>query len=203
MTRDRLLSIALFISVAVNIFAVAVFLGPVFHHGPTGPDGPGRGFGHGLGKYQLEGLSETSQDNVRAIWRDSRRDLYRQFRESAKARKALTAALTAETYDEQAVIDAQLALDQAMDRVRALTNKAVLDSAGVLTNEERAAFFAFGFHPDRHGGPKGPGEYKRRPFFEDGRKGGPQGGPQGDLGPLSGPEVPEPRMSGPDMPGGF
>ncbi len=147
MSRNRLLAIALFVSVAVNIFAVAVFLGPVMHRG--GMMGPRDGMHHGLGPRQLEHLSDESRDQVRDIWRDSRRALHREFRAMIAARRALTAALTAPSYDENAVIAAQQQVDQAMDRVRALTNQAVLDSARILSDHEREEFFEYGFFPDR------------------------------------------------------
>ncbi|MEN8722535.1 MAG: periplasmic heavy metal sensor [Alphaproteobacteria bacterium] len=160
MTRNRLLALALFVSVAVNIFAASVFLGPAFRQGPSlgpmtgerylGSHGERHGERHGLDLHQLEHLSDASQQKVRAIWRDSRRDLHREFRASIKARRGLTEALTAETYDAQAVMAAQAALDAAMGRVRALTNQAVLDSASVLSDEEREEFFKRGFRT-RHG----------------------------------------------------
>ena len=117
MTRNRLLALALFVSVAVNIFAASVFLGPAFRQGPSlgpmtgerylGSHGERHGERHGLDLHQLEHLSDASQQKVRAIWRDSRRDLHREFRASIKARRGLTEALTAETYDAQAVMAAQ------------------------------------------------------------------------------------------------
>lgn len=139
MTKTRLLALILFASVALNIFALAVFAGPFWHH---------RAFvKHGPGGPQMAALSEETRGTVKDIWREHRSDMRATFKEMRSARRALTAALTAETYDPAAVEAAQNKLDAAMDSSRQIINRSVRMSAAAMSDEERAAFFERGFHP--------------------------------------------------------
>lgn len=139
MTKPRILALILFVSVALNIFALAVFAGPFWHH---------RAFvKHGPGSAQMAALSDETRAEVKEIWRGHRSEMRGIFKEMRAARRALTEALTATPYSEETVASAQAQLDAAMDRMRSIVNQSVRRSAAAMSDLERAAFFERGFYP--------------------------------------------------------
>lgn len=144
MTRTKIMAMALFASLALNVFAGAALLRPVFgpphHRGHHGPD-----------KAQMEALSDETRTAMRALWDQNRDGMRVQFRAIREARRDVAAALTAKTFDEQAVRDAQAKLDGASARSRALINQSVIESARLMSDEERKAFFERGLHRYRFG----------------------------------------------------
>lgn len=158
MTKTRLLSIALFVSVAVNVFAIAVFLTPVFHHRGDGMHVPR------FGAAMMADLSPDTRTAVHDLWHEARGDMRAQIRQMRQARRQLTMVLTADDYDDEAVKAAQQAVAIQMDQMRSLTDEKVRAMAQLLTDEERQTLFKRGlkghwggFRPPHHGGPPAGG----------------------------------------------
>ncbi|MGB1089046.1 MAG: periplasmic heavy metal sensor, partial [Alphaproteobacteria bacterium] len=153
----------------------AALLGPRFH----GPHGKGAGMmggmmgpRHHLMQEQLATLSPETRGKVEDIWRTHHRALRGSFREMRKARRALTQALTADSYDPQIVADAMADMDEALATPRRHLAEAVLQSAAVMTDEERKAFFEQGLkgrghkphgHKPHHGPPPHDGTAPPQP----------------------------------------
>lgn len=160
MTAQRLLAIALFVSLGVNILLAAALFAPHMRgkHGMMGAR-------HHLMEEQLAGLSDETRPKVEAIWQAHHQELRGAFSAMRQARRALTEALTAETYDEAAVEAAMAQMDAALAAPRQHIAQAIQESAAVMSDAERQVFFerglrAFGPPHGRHGphGKKEPNE---------------------------------------------
>lgn len=130
---QRLLSIALAISVALNLFAAGAF---VSRHLFDGPDK-----GWAAKRAAVEVLPDDERTRIDAIWErnlDAVRDEFRAMRE---ARQRYRDILTAETFDPQA---AQTVLDELYARkeeTRQQMEKKILEIATSLPPEQRQAYF--------------------------------------------------------------
>ncbi len=152
MTASRLFAIALFVSVAVNILLAAALFSPHMRGGHHGP-----GARHALMDEQLATLSDDTRPKVEAIWKSHHQELRGSFREMRQARRALKQALTADTYDAAAVEAAMQKMDAALALPRQHLAEAIQESAAVMNDAERQAFFERGLKMMRppHHGPRG------------------------------------------------
>lgn len=128
MTLNKWLSIALFLSLALNVFAAGVLVGDKRHR--MGKPSPA----------QFHELSPEGQAAITQIWQAHRGDMQTHRSQHRRAHRALRKALTATPYDEEAVLAAQARMAEVMGRARTLHDEAVLKSARQLSDEDRAIF---------------------------------------------------------------
>lgn len=166
----RALLIALFVSLAVNIFAVgalvgAAVIGPRGHRGPDfAQGGPPRGRGPGGGAFAgSAALAPEHREAWRTALREQQAAAGPKLREARQAREQAWRALGREPVDAQAVLGA-LQRSRALEgEARADIDRRIVEFAGALPADERGRLAAVLAEPRRGGGgPSGrrgpPGE---------------------------------------------
>ena len=109
--------------------------------GPGGPGFPGPG-GSVLGPIQMLasqlGLTDTQKDQIKAI-AESHRDEWKTYADHVRtARQALTAAITAGTFDEALIRDKSAALGQAEADLAVASGRAFAEIFPILTPDQQA-----------------------------------------------------------------
>lgn len=162
---QRNLTIALFISLAVNLFAIGAVVGGLVigvRMAESREDalrpGPPPIFS------AASALPEARQDAYRQALRGEAREVGRSLMRAGEARRAAWSDIAAEPYDPAAVRQA-LAGAQAMEaQARSRLENRVVDFAADLTPEERQALAqALSRPPMRHEGRDGRGPRGPRP----------------------------------------
>jgi Spy/CpxP family protein refolding chaperone len=134
----RWLGPALLISVAFNLFLVALISVPFFKGPPDDgfgpmPRGPGAGLMHGA----FRELPEEDRQALRQAMRERFRDIRPHFREMHEARNALADALAAEPYDEAAARAAFDSMSASMIVMSEMGRDVMLETFAKLTPEQR------------------------------------------------------------------
>ena len=109
--------------------------------GQGGPGGPGLG-GSVLGPIQILasqlGLTDSQKDQIRAI-AESHQDEWRTYADNVRtARQALTAAITAGTFDEVVIREKSAALGQAEADLAVASGRAFAEILPILTPDQQA-----------------------------------------------------------------
>lgn len=141
-SRPRILSIALIVSLAVNVivggFITAQWLG--FGAGQTRPGGPL--FNH---RAAMSILEQGPQENVRKIWKARREVLRPYFKDYGQSRRHLAELLGAEKLDEDAINIAYSDMLAKRLQIEEMLKISLLEFANALPADQRAMFFNEGF----------------------------------------------------------
>ncbi|MFN4355928.1 periplasmic heavy metal sensor [Parvibaculum sp.] len=134
----RWLGPALLISLALNLFLVALISVPFFKGPRDGGFGPiPRGHGPALMQGAFRELPEEDRQEIRRAMREKFREIRPHFKEMHEARDALAGALAAEPYDEAAVRAAFDGMSSAMMAMSDMGRDAMLETFAKLTPEQR------------------------------------------------------------------
>jgi Spy/CpxP family protein refolding chaperone len=136
--QRRWLGPALLVSLAVNLFLVALISVPFFMGPRDGGFGPmPRGHGAALMHGAFRELPEEDRQEIRQAMREKFREIRPHFREMHEARIALADALAAEPYDEVAVRAAFDGMSAAMNEMSDMGRDAMMETFAKLTPEQR------------------------------------------------------------------
>jgi len=136
----RGITIALLLSLALNVFAVGFLSGRVITSGPRAPEPAPihHGADHPMGIMRhAKDLPPESRETFRKAIRADIPKLRAHQREMRKLQRAYYATLRAEEWDRAAVETAQNNLQEARDQGRALIDNAFLDALESLEPEKR------------------------------------------------------------------
>jgi len=149
--RNKWLTLTLSVSLALNLFFLGVVAARLVrgpgHHGPgmsMGREGGARSGGPGgaprpmdMVKDLVRVMGGRDDPRVASIWRERRGHLHERTAELNAANQALTRALTAENYSEQAVRDVLLRLNTHTRSAQEHAQGAVIKLSAQLSPEER------------------------------------------------------------------
>ena len=145
-SKSRILSIALVISLAVNVIIGGFLAAQWIDHG-WGKKRPGGYFFDR--RAAAETLGKEQKEKLEKIWEEQRDVMRPYFRKFGDARRKLAELLTAETLDLTAINAAYADIAAAQAEIQNLLQASLLEIAKSLPAEERAAFFKEGFRPPR------------------------------------------------------
>ncbi|MDX1581872.1 MAG: periplasmic heavy metal sensor [Alphaproteobacteria bacterium] len=152
MTRlEKRLWAALAVSLAVNLLIIGFIVGRAADHRP--PHGPDIGI-----QRMAERLSPEARETLQSTFHAKRPELRRSFMEMRRARQAAGDVLAAPEYDPQALGEAFARTRQAGAEVRRHLHDVIIEAAGNMTPEERAAVARAGDHLLRRMGGERMGE---------------------------------------------
>jgi len=140
MTRFRLVSVALFASLAVNLFLGGLMMGrwldPRHHGGPPHMerDRPPEGSAPG---WLRRAVGPEGAPALEQAWRAKSSEIEPLRAASDRARAAVVEALEATPYDPAAYATALSAYRDAMNRMRMAVDGFMVDIVGQLTPEQR------------------------------------------------------------------
>lgn len=140
---QRILAIALAVSVALNLFAVGVFVSRHLFESPHFKSG------WAAKREAVQVLAEPERQRVEAIWERDRGALEEEFRALRDVRGSFRELLTAESFDPAA---AQAALEELYlrkDAARAAIETKILEIATGLPDDQRRAYFTAFFEHER------------------------------------------------------
>lgn len=141
-SRPKILSIALIVSLMVNVvvgsFFAAQWLGYGTGHTRTG----GALFNH---RAAMSILDEDLRENVRKIWKQRRETLRPFFKGYGQSRRHLAQLLGAEKLDEDAINLAYGDMLAKRMQIEEMLKVSLLDFANALPADQRAMFFSEGF----------------------------------------------------------
>lgn len=147
-SRSRILSVALIVSLAVNLI-IGGFVAAQWYD-------------YGFGKKRPKGtifdrhaamdvLKDDQRDMARKIWKDRRSLLKPHFRDYHQTRQKLAQLLGAEQLDEMAINAIYADMISKRMEIEGLLKQSLLEFARSLPPDQRAAFFEEGFRtPKRH-----------------------------------------------------
>ncbi|MDX5367021.1 MAG: periplasmic heavy metal sensor [Alphaproteobacteria bacterium] len=134
----RWLGPALLVSLAFNLFLVALISVPFFKGPRDAGFGPmPRGHGAALMHGAFRELPDEDRQELRRAMREKFREIRPYFREMHEARNALADALAAEPYDEVAVRAAFDGMSAAMTAMSDMGRDAMMETFARLTPEQR------------------------------------------------------------------
>lgn len=135
-TRTRVLSVLLFVSVALNLFAAGMAVGRWDRwdkHGGLGM----RGHGKPMSRVIEYALDDSITPELRArmqLHDETMRDTFREVRES---RREIRDIIAAEPFDKQAYLEALDRMSAVHDTMRDETHRFMIDIMERLTPEQR------------------------------------------------------------------
>jgi protein CpxP len=112
-------------------------------HGPGGPGGMGFFGGGGFMAFRMHkvldrvGATEGQRAQIKSIWQGLRPQLKATQEEHAQLRQQLTQVMTATTIDPAAVEKLRQRSVQLMDKASAIISRGMVETARVLTPEQR------------------------------------------------------------------
>lgn len=139
-SRTKTLSVALFISLALNLLIGGAMIGRWGWHG----DHHDRGGGHWGARFWLErALGDEAAPKVEKLWDEHRAQLEPLRAASKQAREDVRAALSARNFDAEAYARAlDISLERSM-AIRASHHAFMTQLAATLTPEQRAKLAEF------------------------------------------------------------
>ena len=142
-TRTKTLSVALFVSLALNLFIGGAMVGRWGWHGGY-HEGGGRHWG---AKFWLgRALGEEAAPKVEKLWEAHRAQLQPLRTEAKQAREAIHATLAADPFDAEAYT---AALDASLEKrtaIRASHHAFMIELATTLSPAQRAKLAEFATH---------------------------------------------------------
>jgi len=155
-SRSRILSVALVVSMAVNVVIGGFVAAQWYDHGFDKKRSRGATFDRHAA---MDILPDSQRMEVRKIWEVRRKILRPHFREYGQSRRQLAALLSAEMLDEAAIDAAYVDMITKRIQIEELLKISLLQFAKSLPPEQRAAFFKEGFHA--HKKHRKPGKGKK------------------------------------------
>ena len=143
MRTQKRLAITLFVSIAVNLF-LAGMLTTLLIRGDGFGDRDKRKFGRFDRSAAMAVLSEDSRNKVKAIWQNDMPTMH----EDAKARRGLRREmrdiLMADNFDRERFEAMSRTYHEKSSKMRTAMNKAIAETAAVLSPDERKKYFNTG-----------------------------------------------------------
>ncbi|MCF8467601.1 MAG: periplasmic heavy metal sensor [Sneathiella sp.] len=145
-SRPKILSIALIISLAVNViiggFVTAQWI-------DRGWEKQRHGGYHFDRRAAVAVLDETQKEKLQKIWKAQRDVIRPYFREFGQARQKLADLFGAPTLDLTAVNETYSNMVATQMQIENLLQASLLEMAKALPDDQRAAFFKEGFRPPK------------------------------------------------------
>ncbi|MDP1643408.1 MAG: periplasmic heavy metal sensor [Phenylobacterium sp.] len=163
---QRSLTIALFVSLAVNLFAIGAVVGGLVI-GVRMSEGRESAMRPGPPPIfsAASALPEARQDAYREALRGEAREVRRSLMRAGEARRAAWGDIAADPYDPAAVRQALTEAQAIEAQARSRLESRIVDFAADLSPEERQALAqALSRPPARHGDGRGGGESRRDRF---------------------------------------
>ncbi|USG60977.1 periplasmic heavy metal sensor [Sneathiella marina] len=154
-SRPKILSIALIVSLVVNVIVGSFIAVQWFGHGAGQARAGGPLFNH---RAAMSILEKDPQENVRKIWKARREILRPYFKEYGQSRRQLAQLLGAEKLDEDAINLAYGDMLAKRLQIEEMLKVSLLEFANALPADQRAMFFNEGFR--KHKKHKRPGKDK-------------------------------------------
>lgn len=140
---QRILAIALAASVALNLFAVGVFVSRhLLESSHFKSDWAAK-------REAVQVLAEPERQRVEAIWERDRGALKEEFRALREVRRQFRDLLTAESFDPAAAQAALEEISLRKDAARAAIETKILEIATGLPDSQRRAYFTAFFEQER------------------------------------------------------
>lgn len=140
--RLRLVSLALFGSLAVNLFLGGLMVGRLLDHGP--PFGPPHAHGGGPPPepggppfWMRRAIGPDGAETLEKVWRAHAAEIDPLRADLRKAREAVSDALAAEPFDPNVYADSLDTVQDRAGRMLRAINAAMVDLAKNLTPEQR------------------------------------------------------------------
>lgn len=133
-TRTRTLALALFASIALNLFFAGIMAGRLDHWrgGPKGPD-----HGPSMTRKIESALGDSLTPELRKRLK-THSETMRETREASRSkREAIRNILLQEPFDRAAYLQALESMNEVFDRMRAETHSFMIDTVEKLTPEQR------------------------------------------------------------------
>ncbi len=147
-SRSRILSVALIVSVAVNLIIGGFVAAQWYDYGFGKKRSKGTIFDRHAA---MDVLKDDHRDQARKIWKERRRLLKPHFRAYHQTRQQLAQLLGAEVLDEVAINAAYTDMIAKRMEIEGMLKQSLLEFARSLPPDQRAAFFAEGFRsPKKH-----------------------------------------------------
>ena len=134
-TRTRTLALALFVSIALNLFFAGIMVGRFdrWHGGPKGP-GHGPSMTRMIEKALGDSLTPELQERLKA-----HSATMRETRQSTRAKRdAIRDALLQEPFDRTAYLQALESMNEVFDLMRTETHSFMIDIVEQMTPEQRS-----------------------------------------------------------------
>ena len=144
-SRQKLLSAALVLSVAVNILIGGFVAAQWIDHGPGKPTRQDRF--HFDRRAAIASLDEKQQEQFKQLWKDRHSKLRPYFKEFRQYREKLAERFSAETLDLVAIKQTYADMVSKQIQIESLLQATMLELAKTLPEDMRAAFFKEGFRP--------------------------------------------------------
>jgi len=152
MTKFRWTSIALAVSIAINLAFVGVMVGR--HFGSMRPMGPPGGEQRGIDRLTKD-MSPDGGEKLKAALTRRSGDLQARRAEERRTRDAVRLAISANPFDRAKLESAMAAHRTAAGGLQQIIQDGLLDAASQLSADDRAKLAENGRRPPR-GGPPGP-----------------------------------------------
>ncbi|MEH6545125.1 MAG: periplasmic heavy metal sensor, partial [Sneathiella sp.] len=137
-SRPKILSIALIVSLAVNVIVGGFITAQWLGYGATNARSGGPLFNH---RAAMSVLEQEPQENVRKIWKARRETLRPYFKDYGQSRRQLAELLGAENLDEEAVNMAYSDMLAKRMQIEEMLRVSLLEFANALPADQRAKFF--------------------------------------------------------------
>ncbi|WP_339714379.1 periplasmic heavy metal sensor [uncultured Sneathiella sp.] len=141
-SRQKILSAALVLSVAVNLIIGGFLITQWIDHGG---DKRRHGKFHFDRKEAVSILDEKEQEKFRQLWKDNRGSLRPFFREFRQHRETLAELFSAETLDLVAINQTYADMIATQIQIESFIQASMIELAKSLPEDKRAAFFEKGF----------------------------------------------------------
>lgn len=142
-SRQRLLSAALVLSLAVNIIIGGFVITQWIDHG----DKRRHDRFHFDRRAAVTVLDDAQQEKFKQLWKERRGSLRPYFKEFRQHRERLAELFSAETLDLAAINQTYAAMIAKQIQIESYLQASMLELAKSLPEEKRAAFFKEGFRP--------------------------------------------------------
>ncbi|WP_339635835.1 periplasmic heavy metal sensor [uncultured Sneathiella sp.] len=141
-SRQKILSAALVLSVAVNLIIGGFLITQWIDHGG---DKRRHGKFHFDRREAVSILDEKEQEKFRQLWKDNRGSLRPFFREFRQHRETLAELFSAETLDLVAINQTYADMIATQIQIESFIQASMIELAKSLPEDKRAAFFEKGF----------------------------------------------------------
>ena len=146
-SRQKILSAALIVSLAVNIIIGGFVITQWIDRGPGKPRHDRFHFDR---RAAITVLDESQQKKFEDLWKERHRNLRPYFKEFRRYREKLAELFGAETMDLAAINQTYADMIAKQIQIESYLQASMLEIAKMLPEDKRAAFFKEGFHPPRN-----------------------------------------------------
>ncbi len=145
-SRNKILSLALIVSLAVNLVIGGFIITQWVGHGGDRRHGDRMHFDR---RAAITVLSDPEKELLDEFWKERRQNLRPYFREFRENRQKLAELFTAETLDIPAINKVYADMIAKQMQIETFLQTSMLEMAKTLPENKRAAFFKEGFTAER------------------------------------------------------